>query len=235
MYHPELKNAPTVKPLTRWFARRIIELLGWKLEGTLPDYHKMVMIGGPHTANIDVVYMVLMSMAIGVRLSFLFGDDLNPVFKRLSLWLGGIPIDRDNPNSNTVDQVVMHFNSVDKICLMVSPEGRLRLVEYWRSGFYYIALGAGAVVAPGNIDYPSKTISLTHEFMPTGDIISDTEYLKPFFDNVTARFPEKASPFKVRARTAVMQQRLQDRASRIAQVNGSSSNVYEEQAEQQQG
>jgi 1-acyl-sn-glycerol-3-phosphate acyltransferase len=83
---------------------------------------------------------------------------------------GGIPIDRNGANENTVQQVVDYFRKVDKVCLMIAPEGRLRRMDYWRSGFYYIALGAGVPVVPGNMDYKRKLIEVTTPFLPTGDI-----------------------------------------------------------------
>ena len=130
---------------------------------------------------------------------------------KLSVWSNGIPINRNNPNNNTVHQVVDYINNVDKCALVIAPEGRLRKVKYWRSGFYYIALGANMPIVPGALDYGTKTIRLTDEFYPSGDIAGDMAELRDFYEGVTARFPEKTSPVRVRKRTASMQKRLNDR------------------------
>ena len=147
-------------------------------------------------------------------MSFLVATDLPPLLFRLSIIAGGIPIDRNSANENTVQQVVDYFRSADKVCLMIAPEGRLRRVEYWRSGFYYIALGAGVPVVPGNMDYKEKLIEVTTPFLPTGDIEADFSPYIPFYEKVTPRFPENAGPIRVRARTEAMEKRIQDRAMR---------------------
>ncbi len=205
---------PTVSLLHRLVGTLVIRLLGWRIDGLPPDQSKLVMIGGPHTANFDVFLLVMMSWSLGVKMSFLVATDLPPLLFRLAIMAGGIPIDRNGANENTVQQVVDYFRKVDKVCLMIAPEGRLRRMDYWRSGFYYIALGAGVPVVPGNMDYKRKLIEVTTPFLPTGDIEADFAPYIPFYEKVTPRFPEKAGPVRVRARTEAMEKRIQNRAMR---------------------
>lgn len=219
MTNTTLQNIPKVSAVQRAFARFIIKMMGWRLEGMPPDRAKMVMIGGPHTSNLDVFLMVMMAWAIGIRINFLVANDLAFPLNKLSVWANGIPIDRNNANNNTVDQVVAHMSRVDKCVLMIAPEGRLKRVEYWRSGFYYIAMEAGVPVVPGYMDYAKKLIKVGDAFDPSGDIDADMEMLRQFFEGVTARFPEKASPVRVRPRTEAMTKRLNERANRATDAD----------------
>ena len=209
----QLTNTPKVNPVFKWVATFVLWVMGWKLKGFPPDRAKMVLIGAPHTANFDVFLMVMMAWQLGLKINYLVGEDIPFPLNKLSVWSNGIPINRNDPNNNTVQQVVDYINNVDKCALVIAPEGRLRKVKYWRSGFYYIALGANIPIVPGALDYGTKTIRLTDEFYPSGDIEGDMAGLRDFYEGVTARFPEKASPVRVRPRTAKMQQRLNDRHS----------------------
>lgn len=206
------EQLPQTNPALRWIATFVIWALGWKLEGTPPDRAKVVFIGAPHTANWDVFLMLMMSWRLQVRMSWLVANDLKFPLSFLASISNGIPIDRNHPNSNTVQQVVDHFNSVDKVALMIAPEGRLRKVEYWGSGFYYIAMATGSPIVPGYMDYARKTIGLGEPFHPSGDIEADMAMLAEFYQGRTARFPEKVGPVRVRTRTPKMQERLNNRA-----------------------
>lgn len=217
----KLVNVPQTNILQSWIASLVIWLMGWRLEGFPPDLPKMVMIGAPHTSNLDVFLMVMMCWKMRIRVSYLVANDLRFPLNKLSVWANGIPIDRNNPNNDTVQQVVDYMNNADKCVLMIAPEGRLKRVEYWRSGFYYIALGVGVPIVPGYMDYKRKLIGLTDMFMPSGDIIADMEPLKDFYEGITPRFPEKASPVRIRERSEAMNKRLNERAARQAEDQAS--------------
>jgi 1-acyl-sn-glycerol-3-phosphate acyltransferase len=225
-----LQNIPKVNIVLSWIASLIIWAMGWRLKGWPPDVPKAVYVGGPHTANFDVFLLVMMSWKMRIKMSFLVGNDIPFPLNILSVWANGIPIDRNNPDNNTVDQVVEYINQTDKVALTIAPEGRLRRVEYWRSGFYYIALGAAIPIIPGYLDYARKEIGLADPITPSGDIEADMERLRGLYDGVTARFPEKASPVRVRPRTQAMQDRLAERAKRLA----ASSPVTDEASQTQQ-
>ena len=46
------------------------------------------------------------------------------------------------------------------------PEGTRKKVRYWKTGFYYIAKGAGVHIALGFIDDERKTRGFGHVFTP---------------------------------------------------------------------
>src|SRR5690349_14568081 len=87
---PRLGNS-----FTQAVARRLLALFGWRVEGTLPNEPKFVIIVAPHTSNRDFFVGVIAMFAVGVRLSFLGKHTLfwPPLgwFMRL---LGGEPVDR---------------------------------------------------------------------------------------------------------------------------------------------
>lgn len=226
MEQQPLQNVPKVNIFLHWFASFMIWAMGWRLEGFPPDRAKMVFIGAHHTANFDVFLMIMMAWKLRIKMSYLVANDLQFPLNVLSQWANGIPIDRNTPNNNTVEQVVDYINNVDKVALMISPEGRLRRVEYWRSGFYYIAMGADVPIVPGYMDYKHKVIKLLDAFTPSGDIEADMARLRGYYANVTPRFPEKASPVRVRPRTEAMTKRLNDRAA--AQGNGNTEDSVDE-------
>jgi 1-acyl-sn-glycerol-3-phosphate acyltransferase len=230
MQQKPLQNVPKVNILLHWFASFMIWAMGWTMKGWPPDKPKLVFAGGPHTANFDVFLMVMMCWKLRVKMSFLVANDLAFPLNVLSRWGNGIPIDRNNPNNNTVDQVVDYINRTDKVALMIAPEGRLKRVEYWRSGFYYIAMGAGVPIVPGYMDYAKKEIGLGEAFIPEGDIEADMAMLAEFFEGVTPRFPEKAGPVRVRPRTEAMNKRLADRAARANGANPDASQEEEKRA-----
>lgn len=229
MAQPQFENVPKVNIVFHWLASVVIWAMGWKIEGYPPDRAKMVMIGAPHTSNLDVFLMVMMSWKLRIRVSFLVANDLKFPLDVLSRWGNGIPIDRNKANNNTVEQVVDYMQNNDKVVLMIAPEGRLRRVEYWRSGFYYIAMGANLPIVPGYMDYSRKVIGLTDEFYPSGDIEADMAELQAFYNGIVPRFPDKASPVRVRPRPEKMQQRLNARATRQAEVVEAEAEADDEQ------
>ena len=59
------------------------------------------------------------------------------------------------------------------VLLVVPAAGTRGRSEYWKSGFYYIALGAQVPIALAFIDYAQKVVGIGPSFMPTGDIDGD--------------------------------------------------------------
>jgi 1-acyl-sn-glycerol-3-phosphate acyltransferase len=105
--------------------------------------------------------------------------------------MGGIPVYR-SASQNLVAQTVEMFRKSEKLILAVPPEGTRGKVSHWKTGFYYIALGAETPIAMGFIDYKRKTTGVGPAFYPTGDIEADMEIIRNFYANVTAKYPDKA-------------------------------------------
>jgi len=73
--------------------------------------------------------------------------------------LGGYPVDRSKSN-NFVDAVVDIFNSKSEFIVAITPEGTRKRVNEFKSGFYYIALGAKVPIVSAVLDYATKTLTL---------------------------------------------------------------------------
>ena len=168
--------------------RGILRVLGWRLEGSLPDRSKFVVTAAPHSSNWDFVIGIglLFALRLDVRWvgkAELFRGPLAPLMR----WLGGIPVERNQPQG-FVDQLVREFASRDALLLALAPEGTRKPVERWKSGFYRVAVGAGVPIVPGYFDNARKRVGFGPEFVPTGDAEADIGELRSFY----ARFKRRA-------------------------------------------
>ncbi len=169
----------------------ILRLFGWTVGSLPPNYPKMVVIGAPHTSNWDGLIMVLFALVLRVRLEWVGKHTLFRFpFGSLMRLAGGVPLNRST-TKNAVDQAIQVFNERDKMALVVAPEGTRGKVDYWKTGFYYIALGAKVPIVMGYVDYGRKRAGLGPAVIPSGDIEADLEHFRAFYADITPRHPEK--------------------------------------------
>jgi 1-acyl-sn-glycerol-3-phosphate acyltransferase len=187
-----LFDTPVLSPLMRGLAFSFLKVFGWRLEGRLPDVDKLVVIAAPHTSNWDLPVLLSLAFALRVKACWLgkhtlFRGPLGFLFR----WMGGIPVYR-SASQNMVAQSVEMFRNSEKLILTIPPEGTRRKVSHWKTGFYYIALGAGTPIAMAFIDYKRKASGVGPTLNPTGNIEADMEIIRNFYANVTAKYPDKA-------------------------------------------
>ena len=113
--------------------------------------------------------------------------------------LGGIPVDRSH-TTHFVRHVVEAFECEPEFTLVLAPEGTRSRRDHWRSGFYWIAHGAGVPLALGFVNYADRTVGIGDVFMPSGDIKADMERIRGFYADKRGRHPEKQSSIRVRPR-----------------------------------
>lgn len=180
---------------SRALGRWSLALLGWRVEGNLPNLPKAVIIVAPHTSNWDFVIGIATKFALGLRASWLGKHTLfRPPFGGLMRWLGGIPVDRSRPH-DVVAQSVRRFGEVDRMMLGVSPEGTRKAVARWKTGFYYIAQGAGVPVVPVAFDWGRHALVVGPTLHPAGDdLAGDLKRLAAFFANARGRRGEGTPP-----------------------------------------
>jgi 1-acyl-sn-glycerol-3-phosphate acyltransferase len=185
-----------------WIARLIYRLLGWHVDATLLDVPKYVIIYAPHTSNWDG-FLAFVGEAIvtcgfhTVKLSFLAKDSLfRWPMRPLMLWLGGTPVDR-RAQHGLVDQVVRRFKEQDRLVLAITPEGMRKRSRYWKTGFYYVALGAGVPILLVFVDYKRKLVGSGPTIHPSGDIQADMLAIRAFYSHVAARHPERVGEMSV--------------------------------------
>ncbi|HNT56865.1 MAG TPA: lysophospholipid acyltransferase family protein [Syntrophales bacterium] len=178
----------------------ILKILGWRREGRLPDFGKFILIGAPHTSNWDFPLVLAYAFSYRIKVFWLGKEALfrNRVLGRLFQWFGGIPVDRAK-SQDAVSRTVEIFNAVEKLVLVISPEGTRKKVKKWRTGFYHIARGARIPVVLGFLDYRRKAGGLGPVLFPSGNFAADMETIRAFYATVTGKRPELASPADVPA------------------------------------
>ena len=170
-------------------ARLLMLLTGWRFEGALPNLPKFVLIVAPHTSNWDFPVGVMAIFGLGIRGTFLGKDSLfRPPFGFYFRWLGGVPVDRKSSN-NVVDQTIGYFSTRDRIILALSPEGTRRKIPQWRTGFYWVAVGAGVPIVPVAFDFPRRRIVLNPPQLMSGEMEKDLAQLRGFFNAAQAYRP----------------------------------------------
>lgn len=196
------KQQPQKLTFFQIIARMIMRIFGWKFVNEAPDISKYVLIGAHHTSGWDLPVSLMVGAAIGKKLNW-FGKD--SLFKAPWGWflrfLGGIPVNR-RVSTKFVDQIVTAFKERDKLIVAITPEGTRRQLEYWKSGFYYIALGANVPVVLGFADYKRKLYGLGPAIYLTGDVETDFAPIRQFYADKVPKYPEKTSEIKIRSRSA---------------------------------
>lgn len=177
-----------------WFSNAmhsLLKLAGWKMEANVPDVPKFIAVGAPHTSNWDGILMFVATSAMGVRMFWLGKHTLFRFpFGGLMRLSGGVPINRKS-TKNAVEQVVQSFKEHERIALIIAPEGTRKKVDHWKTGFYYMALGAGVPISLGYVDFINKRVGLGEIIYPTGDIEADFVKIRAFYADKHGRHPEK--------------------------------------------
>jgi 1-acyl-sn-glycerol-3-phosphate acyltransferase len=176
--------------LSRFVAKTLMSLFGWRIEADIPDLPKFVMVGAPHTSNWDFVLTMSTLFSLGVRISWLAKHSLfRWPFKGLMEWLGGIPVDRALEGGGLVKQVVGIFNSREKFIVAIMPAGTRSKVREWKTGFYRIALEAGVPIVLVRFDYGRKVMGIGPTIMPTGDMAQDIADIQAHYAQVVGKNP----------------------------------------------
>ncbi len=180
----------------------LMKLFGWKSILAPAPGKKFVALGYPHTSNWDFIPAVAWAWSTGLKMNFvgkaaLFKGIMGPIMKAL----GGIPLERDK-SKNFVDQIVEIIKSRDEIALIVAAEGTRKKAEYWRSGFYYMALEAKVPIGLAYMDWQRREIGIKQYFMPSGDLEKDFEIIKAYYQGVVGRDPDKQSPIVLKPKDA---------------------------------
>lgn len=72
-------------------------------------------------------------------------------------------------------------------------EGTRDYKKEWKTGFYYLAVGAGVPILPVALDYKTKEIRFLSAVYPTGDIEADLPKIYAQYKGVLPRHPERLS------------------------------------------
>ena len=183
--------------LVQALSQALLRLTRWRIYGSFPALPKYIIVGAPHTSNWDFFYMLLIKGRTGVNIHWLGKDSLfRWPFGGLMKWLGGIPVNRGT-RKNLVDQIVDNFQSNQELMIAITPEGTRSKSSYWKTGFYYMALGANVPIQLVSISYPAHILEIGPLVTPTGDIERDFEVIKSYYSDKTGKYPEKQGEIRV--------------------------------------
>jgi 1-acyl-sn-glycerol-3-phosphate acyltransferase len=181
-----------------WLGGSLLKLTGWKFEGALPQYSKMVLAIAPHTSNWDFFLGLAVLFKLRIRIRFLGKHSIFvPVVKQFLEAIGGIPVERSTAHG-VVGQVVDEFNANEKMILAVAPEGTRSSVFPWKTGFLAIAHKANVPVVLVGFDFKKKCIRFGPVFLSQGDFDQEMQSVYAFYATVPAKYPDKVTfPEKV--------------------------------------
>lgn len=189
--HRTIFNTPQINTLMHWLSRLILRLLGWQIEGKAPAAPKYVLIAAPHTSNWDFPFTLMVCFALRMPVYWMGKASLfPPVLGSIMRWLGGIPVERSR-QGNLVQSTVDAFQRSARLTVIIPPEGTRSKVTHWKTGFYYIAQGAGLPIALGFLDFKRKRASVERLFEVTGDIEADMVKIQAFYANITGKNPRQ--------------------------------------------
>lgn len=155
---------------------------------------KMVLIGAPHTSNMDGVIGLLTLTALGLDAGTMIKDTAFKGFMGVVLrWFGALPVNRASARG-VVDQSIEAFNSRESFLLLIAPEGTRNAPAQWKRGFHHVAAAAGASVLPAACDYINKRITFGPPLYPSEDFAADMQQLLLFYrDHSSPRHPPRLS------------------------------------------
>jgi len=147
-------------PIRTLIGRVVFKLIGWKLEGNLPNRSKLVLVALPHSSNFDFILALSVIWGWGLKLNYMGKHTLfkfpHGFFFRA---VGGIPVDRRSPQG-LIEKMTSEFNSRSSLMLGLAPEGTRNSDGTLKAGFARIAIAANVPVVPVIVNYKTKTLTL---------------------------------------------------------------------------
>jgi 1-acyl-sn-glycerol-3-phosphate acyltransferase len=184
--------------MRKWIARWFLNRNGWRIEGQVPKDRRFVLIAAPHTSNWDLPYLLAFAAMFDLKVSWLAKHSLFfPPMGWILRALGGVPVVR-HENNNVVDDMVEVFSNHRDLVLVVPTEGTRARTEFWRSGFYHIAMGAGVPIVPSYLDFGNKRGGFAQALIPTGNLAADMDHFRAIYADKTGKFPEMFGPVRLR-------------------------------------
>ncbi|MEI7516401.1 MAG: lysophospholipid acyltransferase family protein [Betaproteobacteria bacterium] len=191
--HRTIFDTPVVNTVLRGLSIGFLKLSGWEITGHLPDNGRTcVLIAAPHTSNWDLPYTLMVAFALRLNIYWMGKEQIfKPPFRGLMMWLGGLPVRRESANNLVAASIEALQNAQGPVQLVVPPEGTRSKVRYWKTGFYYIALGAKVPIVMAYMDYARKQSGLGPVFEPTGDIEVDMAAIQAFYAPFKGKNPDQ--------------------------------------------
>ena len=166
---------------SQWLGAQILSIMGWQISGCIPNEKRIVLVAAPHTSNWDFILAMATILTLNLNIKWLgkkslFKLGVSWFFK----WLGGIPVDRNNPNK-LIDQIVQLTDNEKGLIIAVAPEGSRKKVSRWKSGFLRISNLTKSKILFISLDAPTKTLKLGPLFQPSQDTEKDIIFVMDYF------------------------------------------------------
>ncbi len=151
------------------------------------------MIAYPHTSNWDFPAALHIANESGVDIKWLgkrqlFRGPMGPIMRAL----GGISVERSGAQG-LVASIAAEFAKKDRLVVVVPAEGTRSQVEYWKSGFYRIALEAKVPVVCAYVDGATNSGGFGLVIQPTGNVRADMDRIRAFYEGKTGLKPGNTS------------------------------------------
>ncbi len=156
----------------------------FKFEVQPPEHpmpKKCVVIAFPHTTNWDFPAALAVGDVSGVPIKWLgkrqlFRGPMGIVMRKL----GGVPVERSS-KQGLVQALAAEFAKADQLALVVPAEGTRSKVDYWKSGFYRIAMEAKVPIVCAYVDGVTHKGGFGLVLEPTGNVRSDMDKIRAFY------------------------------------------------------
>lgn len=178
---------------SRLFWEKVTQLQGWRVLGEIPNIPKAVVIGAPHTSNMDGIYGIEFALALGLDVSIMVKEELyRPPLRALFDWVNAVPVHRGCA-TGLVEHMCEVFKERDKFWLFIAPEGTRKSASSWKSGFYRIAVAAQVPIVMLGFDYEHRAEVFLGVFEPTGDFDADLPKILEFYRGFKGGNPDHLS------------------------------------------
>ena len=178
--------------LSQWVGRTILKISGWKIEGSIPNEERILIVAAPHTSNWDFVLGMATILGLNAKIKWIGKHTLfKPGLKWFFYWLGGIPVNREDPSA-LIEDVSIMVKKDKGLIIGIAPEGTRKKAKKWKSGFLRIAALTKSKILLLSIDSPSKTLLLGNFFEPTGDRDLDLRSVKEYYQSFKGINPSQS-------------------------------------------
>jgi 1-acyl-sn-glycerol-3-phosphate acyltransferase len=151
------------------FGKLILRIMGWTVEGDIPEVPKLVLAVAPHASNWDFVIACGVLFSKDIEITY-FGKDklFVPPLSWFLYWLGGIPVNREVAGGKTayISQAIIERK---KIWFGIAPEGTRRQVAHFRTGFLQVASQAQVPLLLVAFDRRQKLIRVGKMYLLSKD------------------------------------------------------------------
>jgi 1-acyl-sn-glycerol-3-phosphate acyltransferase len=184
-------TTPILSPIFRLISNTIMRLVGWRVDGKLPDIPKFIIIGAPHTSNWDFLLFLGIIFHLKADARYMGKAELfRPPHGWFFYWCGGIPVDRKK-STGLVDQMVGVCNRSEKFVLVIAPEGTRHHVTEWKRGFYHIAKNANIPIVMAKVNGRQKIAHVGEVFHLTENTEADMQSIQEAFAWLEGINPKK--------------------------------------------